>query len=60
MAKAIALLQRPPDRLIEGLHYRNAAISLDGGNDALEERALCLLADLVLVLAMMEANNDSR
>lgn len=60
MVRARNLLSRPPDRLLSGLQHRHRVAAPAAGNDALEEQALCLLADLILVLATMEANDDSR
>ena len=57
--QALAILQRPPDRLVEGLRHRHETNGLAGlDNEALEEVRLCLLADLLLVTAMMQVNGD--
>jgi hypothetical protein len=57
--QALNLLQRPPDRLVGGLRHRHDQSRFDRlDNDALEEVRLCLIADLVLVAATMEANRS--
>ena len=59
--QALHLIQRPPDRLVDGLRFRHQTNGLAGlDNESLDEVRLCLLADLILVTAIMEARSDRR